>query len=153
MHSIWNPKEKTLNSTTSQSVDELNDRQTMECLWKASRSAKTPETMDDMSRSSAAKKHVTFAATHLVRSATVGGINIIQSSTPTQPFNERLVNESIQVQYFSSSVLSLIRLNHCACSLLVSGQPEPVIVSPLAYHCSSMSTVCFLCPDPALSRV
>jgi len=58
--------------------------------------AKTPDIIDDSRHN--IKKHVTFATTHLVRSATVGGINNIHS-TSTIPMSERLVNEKIQVQY------------------------------------------------------
>ncbi|CAG2173664.1 unnamed protein product, partial [Oppiella nova] len=79
---------------TSHSVDELNDNG-----WKGmscQSMSKTPDNVDDNSRN---KKHVTFATTHLVRSATVGGINNIHISSggPSQQprIGERLVNGSL----------------------------------------------------------
>jgi hypothetical protein len=64
--------------------------------------AKTPDIIDDNRHN--LKKHVTFATTHLVRSATVGGINNIHSTTP---LSERLVNDKIQVQYILCKIFIL----------------------------------------------
>ncbi|XP_054163726.1 uncharacterized protein LOC128961506 [Oppia nitens] len=91
---INNSETSDFNTTTSYSVGQLNDRQSSDgSLWKSSNI--TSITSDDNRNLS--KKHVTFATSHLVRSATVGGINNIHTSPPTQPISERLVNESIQI--------------------------------------------------------